>query len=708
MLHQLFKRTVRRYSALALVCLVCAAGMLVAGFPARAATPTLQGGDGEVIPGPRAAWDVDDGQAPVERPLAAPGVASAPTDCLGSPTRKIRYTSAGILYLEGCGQVFTLSDVAAAPGINATHLELVDAANKIWLLKVKLKITEGATLRVVGGAAGDANQLRLRSDRAGAVWLWAENGNLLLQDTTVTSWDTAAGAVDTDINVAADGSGGRAYIRARSVLTRGRETAAPTACDVRGGSQEPYEGRMDVINSRVAYLGYSAPESYGITWKVYYDSADPSDVLPGRQLYEKVDVFGTVTNSAFDHNYFGSYTYGAYCMNWTGSTFAENTEYGLDPHDDSDSLTISGNTFRDNGNHGLICSVECSNLVITNNRSYNNRHGIMLHRNTNGALVEGNIVYNNREDGIAIFDSHSNIVRNNTVTNNTNSAVRLSVGSSGNLIVDNTLTGRAADQPGTGYVLYTFKGTDLPTSGDGLPRNNIFRNNRLTAYKRPALKITDATANLFEGNSFDGPISEIGFQTKYGGATNNRIRDAEAGKPFQLTLDAKSTATLEDSRGYVWVLSRSGLSTTAAPGGTKLELSSANTGGSVTVTPLDLAVRPAQGSIAVQPLTVEAESRSWTETSSTAAGAVAHTTGGLAAGGCYSVTANGAQLGPFSADSSGRISFTYSGGYGSPVTFAVAKAANCTEPPSPTPTPTPLPPGGAPQPAVYLPFIMSG
>jgi mannuronan 5-epimerase len=672
--------------------------MLVAGLTARAATPASQGGDGEIIPGPHAAWDVDAGQAPAERPLAAPGVASAPTDCLGSPTRKIRYTSAGILYLEGCGQVFTLSDIRAAPGISTSHLELVDAPNKVWLLKVKLKITEGATLQVVGGAAGDANQLRLRSDPAGAVWLWAENGNLLLQDTSVTSWDTAAGAVDTDINVAADGSGGRAYIRARSVLTRGRETAAPTACDVRGGSQEPYEGRLDVINSRIAYLGYPAPESYGITWKVYYDSADPSDILPGRQLYEKVDVFGTVSGSTFDHNYFGSYTYGAYCMNWTGNTFAENIEYGLDPHDDSDSLTISGNTFRDNGNHGLICSVECSNLVITGNQSYNNRHGIMLHRNTNGALVEGNTVYNNRQDGIAIFDSHNNIVRNNTVTNNISSTLRLSVGSSGNLIVDNTLTGLAADQPGPGYVLYTYKGTDLPTTGDGLPKNNIFRNNRITAYKRPALKITDATANLFEGNTFDGPVSEIEFRIKYGGAGSNRIRDAQVGKPLQISLDAGSTVTLEDSRGYVWALSRSGLSTTAAPGGSKLELSFANVGGSVTVTPLDLAVLPAKGSVAVQPLTLEAESRSWIETSSTATGAVAHTAGGLAAGGCYGVTANGAPLGPLRADSSGRIAFAYGGSYSSPVTFTVAKAADCTEPP----------PEDAPQLVVYLPFIANG
>jgi parallel beta-helix repeat protein len=573
----------------------------------------------------------------------------------------------------------------AAAGIGADKLELVDPANKIWFLKVKLKVEEGATLNVVGGASGDANWLRLRSDSASGIWLRAENGNLLFQNTKVTSWDPAQNGPDTDVTVAPDGSGGRSYIAARSVLTKGRPTAPPTACSVNGGSQEPYEGRMSVVSSEISYLGYNAAESYGIVWKVYYkvNPADPTDAPPpGRLLYALVDIFGDVTGSSLHDNYFGSYTFGAYCMNWTGNTFANNIQYGLDPHDDSDYITISGNTFRNNGNHGVICSVECDHLVIRNNQSYGNEHGIMIHRNSNGALVEGNTSRDNRGAGIAIFDSHDAVVRNNTVANNGESAVRLSVGSSRNLIENNTLTGLSAGGTGPGYVIYTFKGSDLPTSGDGLPKQNTFRNNRLTGYKSPLLKIGDATGNLFEGNTIAGPVNNIAFSN----ATGNIIHNSELGKTFQITLDASSTTTLEDTRNAVWMFSRTGLGTLIAPSGSRLDLSYAKAGPSVAVTTLDLVVRPPNGSLTVQPTAWDGSTQAWNETSSTTSGTVVHTVGGLVAGACYSVAANGKPLGIFTAGSSRHISFGYSGGYNGMVGYAVARSAQCDAAFAPTST----------------------
>jgi parallel beta-helix repeat protein len=374
-------------------------------------------------------------------------------------------------------------------------------------------------------------------------------------------------------------------------------------------------------------------------------------------------------------------------MSWRANTFAENIEYGLDPHDDSDYLTISDNIFRENGNHGLICSVECNNLVIVNNRSYSNGkpagsggasapkgNGIMLHRNVNGALIEGNTVYNNFQDGIAIFDSHEAVVRNNIVANNATSAIRLSVGSSGNLVESNTLSSSAAAPSGSGYLIYTYKGNDTPTSGgDGLPKNNTFRNNRLTSHKSPMMKIVAATANRFEGNTIDGPAGSVDFRS----AVGNRLRDGEVGKAIQITLDMTSTATLEDSRGYVWMLSSGSLRSTAEPDGTTLGLTHANTGGSVSVTTLDLVVRPAHGAVAVQPAIWEPESKSWMESSSTTATTVAHAVGDLQPGTCYSVSANGTVIRRLIAGTSGRISFAYSD-YGGPLHFVVAPASGCS------------------------------
>jgi parallel beta-helix repeat protein len=670
------KSIARRLLALTLL-LALASALFGPAAPARAEPPAPQaGGDDEPRPGPPAAWDVVDAAAPVPSvaPQAPDAATAAAGDCLGSATRRIRYTSDGVIHLEGCGQIFRLSDVAATPGMSPDRIQLVDPANKIWLLKVKLKVEEGATLRVIGGAGGDASWLRLRSDSASAVWLRAENGTLLFRDTRVTSWDITAGAPDTNIAVGADGSGGRAYMAVRSVLTKGRATAAPSACATNGGSQEPYEGRMDIANSEIGYLGYSAAESYGVAWKVYYkvNAADPTDAPPpGRQLYAIADVFGNVSGSTFHHNYFGSYTFGGYCMNWSGNTFANNIQYGLDPHDDSDYLTIENNIFRDNGNHGVICSVYCDHLVIRNNQSLRNQHGIMLHRNTDGALVEGNLVRDNRGAGIAIFDSHDAVVRNNTVANNGESALRLSVGASRNLIEGNTLTGLATNGVGSGYVIYTFKGSDLPTSGDGRPKNNVFRANSLTAYKSPVFKIGDATGNLFAGNTLAGTTADLRFAN----STGSTLRDTLIGTTFRVLLDSASTVRLEDTRGAVWQLSRPGLATTAAPSSSSLGLTYASAGASVDITTLDLAVRPQSGAVAVQPQAWQASTRSWSEGASGSVGAVSHRLGGLAPGACYSVVAGGASLGVFTADGAGRIAF--SRGLSGTAGFAVTRMSQC-------------------------------
>jgi parallel beta-helix repeat protein len=675
--------------------LLCAAVCWPAG-----AAPALAQGDppppaeDEGQPGPPAAWDVVDAPpTPSASPTApngaaTPRAAAAATDCLGLATRRVRYTSDGVIHLEGCGQVFRLSDIAAA-GIGADKLELVDRANKVWLLKVKLKVEEGATLRVVGGAAGDVSWLRLLSTPAAGIWLRADSGNLLFQDTKVTSWDPAKNGPDTDPTVASDGSGGRSYIATRSVLTKGRPTAAPTACGVNGGSQEPYEGRMDVVNSEIGYLGYYASESYGIVWKVYYkvDPADPSDAPPpGRQLYALADVFGGASGSRFHHNYFGSYTFGGYCMGWSGNTFENNVMYGLDPHDDSDYLTIDNNIFRNNGTHGVICSVECDHLVIRNNQSYGNEHGIMLHRNTNGAIVEGNISRDNRGAGIAIFDSNDAVVRGNTVANNGESAVRLSVGSARNLIENNTLTGLAAGGTGPGYVIYTYKGSDAPTSGDGLPKNNIFRNNRLTGYLHPLMKISQATGNLFAGNTLDGPAADMALAQ----ASGNILRDSPIGKQFELALDASSSVTLEDTRGAVWLVG-GGLGATVAPSGASLALTADNAGASAAITTVDLRVRPAAGSIVVTPTAWGAGGRAWSERSSSAGGAVPHSVGGLAPGACYGVMANGAALAKLRADAAGQITFSYGGGYSTPVSFAASQATGCA--------------AQAPAPRIFMPLL---
>src|SRR5690349_6781578 len=146
MQSRFFCQTWLRRGLVAALGLIC---MLMIGLSPATAAPAVQhmqppqgGGDGDVPPGRPASWDV------VDDPRAAPAAsrpqsaATAPTDCLGAPARQIRYTSDGVIHLEGCGQLFTLTQVAADSHVGPSRLQLVDAANKIWLLKTKLKIEE--------------------------------------------------------------------------------------------------------------------------------------------------------------------------------------------------------------------------------------------------------------------------------------------------------------------------------------------------------------------------------------------------------------------------------------------------------------------------------------------------------------------------------------------------------------------------------------
>ncbi len=256
----------------------------------------------------------------------------------------------------------------------------------------------------------------------------------------------------------------------------------------------------------------------------------------------------------------------------------------------------------------------------------------MIHRQVNNALIEGNVSHDNRKAGIAIFDSHDAVVRDNTVTNNAEAAIRLSVGASRNLVEHNTLTGLSADGTGSGYVVYTYKGSDAPTlGGDGMPKDNVFRDNQIVGSKPSVVKIGDGVRNTLDGNAISGPAPQFELLRQ---STGNVVRDAAVGTTFQFKLDSTSDITLQDSRGMIWQLPNS-FATTAAPDGSTVTPRSADAGNPATATLLDLAVRPSGGSMAVTPLAWSAGQKRWSEQPSGATGAVSHMIGGLQSGASY-------------------------------------------------------------------------
>src|ERR1044071_3264356 len=214
--------------------------------------------------------------------------------CAGYPLlatgATFRWTpSTNRIFVEDGGSA-TLSDIKAAlPG---APLDLVDPANKIWLLRADLLIKDGSVLVLHGaGLGGDVNEFRLQSLNTAAtgsvVSVVADYGTLDISDTKIISWDALSDGPDTEhLNL------GRAHLVVRSSLSTNGVT--------------PLESRMNITNSEIAYLGYNAPDSFGLVWKV--GGTDPT---PTNSIFDVVNVYGNIVNAHIHDNYNGMYALGA-------------------------------------------------------------------------------------------------------------------------------------------------------------------------------------------------------------------------------------------------------------------------------------------------------------------------------------------------------------------------------------------------------------
>ena len=254
---------------------------------------------------------------------------------------------------------------------------------------------------------------------------------------------------------------------------------------------------MNIVDSDLGFLGYNAAESYGVSYKARGCGASTPAIC------NVLDVFGTQTGSTFHDNYIGTYTWGAKDMQFDHNKYTHNKYYGLDPHDDSDYLTITNNIFSENGNHGLICSQRCDHLLIRGNTSSHNTsataetHGIMLHRGVTDTVVENNIVENNSTGGgIVVFDSVGNTIKGNTVTGN-KYGLRFSVGTKDLAVKDNTVKGSLQ------YAVYTYKRSDVPsfTGTSGRPTGITFTGNTFDGAGAELFKIQDSDKFSFTGGS---------------------------------------------------------------------------------------------------------------------------------------------------------------------------------------------------------------
>lgn len=383
-----------------------------------------------------------------------------------APGPSIYYSDdSNTLYVEGRGASVTLQDIAVADEFN--HIK--ELSPGVWHFTASLYLGNGTTLRL---DKKDVQWIRLESNKNGFVNILGYNTRLSLNGVKVTSWDTLKNTYD--LNHA----DGRSYILVKA------------------------NSRFDIKNSELAYLGYkkdvkTAGGTYGVSWRI-----------PSR-TFGKYLITGNVYKSKFHHNYFGAYTYGATGMIWEGNEFYDNIEYGLDPHDDSNSFLVRENVFRNNGNHGLIFSKRCFNNYIVNNQSYNNDlHGIMLHEDSDSNVVTKNLVYGNH-DGIAIYLSKDNLVFGNSVSGNVN-GVRINKDSSNNTIRNNNIRNNEKN----GVYIYGN------SSDNYLESNYIFNNDRGINLKSPSNNIIN---NLISKNRYNFTLTESRTNSIYNNIVDSSI-----------------------------------------------------------------------------------------------------------------------------------------------------------------------------------------
>jgi parallel beta-helix repeat protein len=463
--------------------------------------------------------------------LATVGLTAIPAaQAAGCPDPVLRYaSSSNTLYLS--------AGVADLPALKAAcpAAPLSTDGAGTWDLGANLVVQNGATLNIGPGVT----TLRLRSDPASTtttvVAITAQYGTINIDGAAVTSWDTVAKRPDTDPNLpsgvtASSTTRARAFVRAVSVL------------DADG---TPRESTMNITDSRMSYLGWYASESYGVAYKA---RGCGHDTDAARDVCARLNVYGSQRNSTFEYNTMGTYTWGAEGMTFDRNVYANNVIYGLDPHDNSDNLTITNNEMFGNGDHGLICSQLCNGLRIVGNHSHSNGytpwipptdddpsdnqvHGIMLHRGVTDSVIQDNVVEDNPNGaGIAIFDSSGILISGNTVRKN-RFGFRASVGTTDVRVQDNTFDASSS------YGVYTYAGSDPVVYGSTpRPHDITFTRNALTGTGRNVANLTSSDRLSFVDNVASASAGPLNLQGSTG------ISWSGASKPGSgITLSAATT-----------------------------------------------------------------------------------------------------------------------------------------------------------------------
>ncbi|MDQ4100823.1 MAG: right-handed parallel beta-helix repeat-containing protein, partial [Thermoproteota archaeon] len=164
-----------------------------------------------------------------------------------------------------------------------------------------------------------------------------------------------------------------------------------------------------------------------------------------------------------------------------GNEYHHNLNYAVDPHSKSHDLNITNNWVHHNP-IGIICSVNCTNILIEGNKVEDNiRAGIFFSRNMTDSIARDNHV-KNATSGIIISESPNNQIYNNTIEGASSEGILLFNPAEpddgltvNNLVYNNTISGSATGINATrsyDNILENILFSDITSSEYLLTRNS--------------------------------------------------------------------------------------------------------------------------------------------------------------------------------------------------------------------------------------------
>jgi parallel beta-helix repeat protein len=132
--------------------------------------------------------------------------------------------------------------------------------------------------------------------------------------------------------------------------------------------------------------------------------------------FEAASSYVRIDDSEFHHFYYAFYSNQLSNAIISDSVYRNNHMYSIDPHTGTHNMDIVRNHVYDNYGAGIICSLDCYDVLIEGNDvEDNSKYGIYLSRDMQRSIVRNNVI-SGSPIGIVVSESSNNWIYGNTIS----------------------------------------------------------------------------------------------------------------------------------------------------------------------------------------------------------------------------------------------------------------------------------------------------